>query len=82
MYLTKNSSDMQMSSFAGKLYRMCVGLMGRDQGGGIKVAGGRGGANIMQNEAVDSQHGTGVEEYSHLCYAGHHLKLRFLHLAI
>jgi hypothetical protein len=53
---------------------MCMGLMGCDQVGGIKVARGRGGANIMQDGAVDSQHGTGVEEYSHLCYAGHHLK--------
>ncbi len=40
--------------------------MGFDQGVGLKDNKGRGGANIMKNVAVDLQHGTGVEQNSHL----------------
>jgi hypothetical protein len=46
---------------------MCVELIGCDQGDGFKDIKGRAGANIVRDEAVDSQHGTGLEGNSHLC---------------
>ncbi len=45
---------------------MCVGLMGCDQKGGFNDSKERGEANIMQDGAVDLQHGTGVDGTSHL----------------
>jgi hypothetical protein len=35
---------------------------------------------LVRNGAVDSQHGTGVEESLHPCTEGHHPKLWILHL--
>ncbi len=50
-----------------------------DQRVGLKIARGRGGANIMQDGAVDLQHGTGVEK--NLCprIKGHYPKKGFSH---
>jgi hypothetical protein len=43
VYQAKNSSDVPMSFFAClKLHRMCVGLMGCDQGGRFKDSEGEG----------------------------------------
>jgi hypothetical protein len=44
---------------------MYVGLIGCDQGGGFEDSEKRGGSSIMQDEAVDLQHGTGVDGNSH-----------------
>jgi hypothetical protein len=45
---------------------MCVGLKGCEEGG-FKDSKGKGGANSMQDGAVDLQHGTGVEGNTQPC---------------
>jgi hypothetical protein len=45
---------------------------------GSRIARGRGGANVMQDGAVDSQHVRGVKENLQLCIKGHHPTSGFL----
>jgi hypothetical protein len=52
---------------------MCVGLMGCDQGWGVRDNKEKGGANHA-NGAVDSRHRTGVKGYLHPCIKGHYSK--------
>ncbi len=47
---------------------------------GSRIARGGVGANIMQDEAVDVQHGTGVEGNLHPCIKGHYPKLHINHV--
>ncbi len=69
--------NVQMSSSAClKLCHICVrGIKGADS----KMVW-EGWCQRLEKLAVDLQHGTGVEESSHLYTIGHHPKSGFLHL--
>jgi hypothetical protein len=54
---------------------MCARLMGGDQEGGSRTAGGwTGPTNIMQDGTVDLQHGTAVDGNSPPCIKQHYPK--------
>ncbi len=56
--------------------------MGNDQGGESRGGKGMSGANITQDETVDMQHGTRVEDNSDPCIKGHFAKQRSTQLII